>query len=209
MPISQEEKIKVIVAKANQLNGWWRIWIVLSFIWGVVVLSKSPREWSESGLNEEIVSSQASIYEKLDSQNKSLIFESEEQSRGSKKRMAMIQNHGPEIIFKFNVTEEQRIEFITLYWNIGRSLQFQRRGFFILTRIGLFVFPQIILIISYKIIAWIKKGFNRQVAAKDFGSNNKNKERILQLKLGKGVDWATWIVAIIVVLTAIFVLIKR
>lgn len=212
MSISEEEKIKVIVVTANKLNGWWRIWIVLYFIWGVVVLLKSPREWSKSGLNEEIVSSQSSIYKELDSQNKSLIFESEEQARGSKTRMASIQNHGPEIIFKLNVTEEQKIEFVTLYCNIGRSLQFQRRGFFILARIGLFVFPQIILIISYQIIAWIKEGFNRQVVENDFGSNYKNRESIWKIEIfkfpeiRKDIDFEAWFVVFILIAIVVILL---
>ena len=50
---------------------------------------------------------------------------------------------------------------------------------------------------------------NTHVVAKNVEIENKNKESILQMKIGEGVDWGAWIVAIIVLLTTIFVLIKK
>lgn len=159
MPIPEEEKMNVIVVKAKKLNGWWRIWIVLSLIWVSLVSFKSITEWFEYGLNEEISPRQYSIYQEIDSQNKSLIFESYEQSKGSEFKEAKIINHGFTILFKPNATEEQMREFVKSYCNIGRSLQFKTRKDYILFGSGLFFIPPMILLISGKTIAWIISGF--------------------------------------------------
>lgn len=159
MSISEEGKIKFIVVTANKLNGWWRIWIVLSLIWVSLVSFKSITEWFEYGLNEEISPRQYSIYQEIDSQDKSLIFESYEQSKGSKFKEAKIKNHGRTILFKPNATEEQMREFVKSYCNIGRSLQFEKRKDYLLFGSGLFFIPPMILLISGQIIAWIISGF--------------------------------------------------
>lgn len=159
MPIPEDEKMNFIVVKANKLNGWWRIWIVLSIIWASFVSFKSITEWFEYGLNEEISPRQYSIYQEIDSQNKSLIFESYEQSKGSEFKEAKIINHGFTILFKPNATEEQMREFVKSYCNIGRSLQFQKRKDYLLFGSGLFFIPPMILLISGKTIAWIIIGF--------------------------------------------------
>jgi hypothetical protein len=159
MPISDKEKIKVIVAKANQLNGWWRIWIVLSLIWVSWALFKSTTEWLNYGLNNEMATNPYSIYVELDPQAKSLIFESEEEANGAVIKRVRIKNHGSTILFKPNATEEQMREFVKSYCNIGRSLQFEKRKDYILFGSGLIFIPPMILLISGQIIAWIISGF--------------------------------------------------
>jgi len=159
MSISEEDKINVIVVTVNKLNGWCRIWIVLSIIWVSLVSFKSITEWFEYGLNEEISPRQYLIYQEIDSQNKSKIFESYEQSKGSKFKEAEIINHSSTILFKPNATEEQMREFVKSYCDIGRSLQFKNRKDYLLFGSGLFFIPPMILLISGKTIAWIISGF--------------------------------------------------
>jgi hypothetical protein len=159
MSTSENESGKAELKSGKIINGWWRIWIVFSTIWVSLVLFKSITEWFEYGLNAEISPSQYSIYEEIDSQNKSLIFESQEQAKGSKFKEAEIINHGSIILFKSNATEEQMREFVKSYCNIGRSLQFKKRRDYILFGSGLIFIPPMILLISGKTIAWIISGF--------------------------------------------------
>ena len=158
MPIP-EEKMNIITVKAKKLNGWWRIWIVLSLIWVSLVLFKSITEWFEYGLNKEISPRQYSIYQEIDSQDKSLIFESEEEANGAAIKRVRIQNHDSIILFKSNVEKEQMREFVISYSNIGRSLQLKKRKDCIVFASGLIFIPPMILLISGKTIAWIISGF--------------------------------------------------
>lgn len=159
MSISEEGKIKFIVVTANKLNGWWRIWIVLSLIWVSWALFRSTTEWLNYGLNNELATNPYSIYGELDPQNKSLIFESEEEANGAAIKKVRIQNHDSIILFKSNVEKEQMREFVISYSNIGRSLQFKNRKDCIVFASGLIFIPPMILLISGKTIAWIINGF--------------------------------------------------
>ena len=159
MSTSEIEPSRIDLKNKNKLNGWWRLWIVLSIVWVSGILYKTTKEYLEYGLNNEIATNQYSIYGELDSKNKSLIFESEEQANGSVIQKVKIQNHNNIILFKSNVQEEQRREFVISYCNIGRSIQLERRKSYILFGLGLLCFPPTILLISGKTIAWIINGF--------------------------------------------------
>ena len=68
---------------------------------------RSTTEWLNDGLNNELATNPYSIYGELDPQNKSLIFESEEEANGAAIKRVKIQNHDSIILFKSNVEKEQ------------------------------------------------------------------------------------------------------
>ena len=158
MSTFENESGKAELKSGKIINGWWRIWVVISCIWLLVVVSYSTKKWFESGLNNEIAKNYQ-IYKKLDSNNKELIFENEKQAYGKNPRIVEITDEDNIINFKSEIEESKMLEFTRMYYKLGKSIQFKIRSEYILIKSIQLIIPPIIIAALGKSIAWIIKGF--------------------------------------------------
>ena len=158
MSTPEIESAKIDLKTTKKLNGWWRLWIVLSCIWLLFVASYSTAKWFKDGLNKEIPK-HYQIYQKLDSTNKLMVFESEKQSNGKNPRIVEIPNADDLIYFKSEIEESKMLEFTRMYYKLVKSIQFKMRSESILIKSIQLIIPPIIIAALGKSIAWIIKGF--------------------------------------------------
>ena len=72
------DKLLATMEKTEKLNGWWRLWVVVSCIWIIFATTYAVAGWFDDGLNKE-VAKHHQIYQQFDSTNKAMIFENEGQ----------------------------------------------------------------------------------------------------------------------------------
>ena len=77
MSTSEIESGKAGLQSGKRINGWWRLWIVVSLIWLIFAISYAISGWFDEGLNKE-TAKHHQIYQKLDYTNKSIVFEIDE-----------------------------------------------------------------------------------------------------------------------------------
>lgn len=144
--------------KINKLNGWWRLWVVVSCTWIIFSISYAVAGWFDDGLNKE-VAKHYEIYKKLDSTNRVIVFESENQAPATDIQRVEIINEDVIIPFKPGIAENKMIEFAELYCKIGNQIQSKNRINYILIALTFLIIPPITLAILGVSIAWIIKGF--------------------------------------------------
>ena len=158
MSTSASESGKAGLKSVKIINGWWRIWVVISSIWIIFVVVYSVAGWLDEGLNKE-TAKHHQIYQKLDYTNKSIVFEIEIQSPATDIHRVEIINEDIIIPFKPGIAENKMLEFADLYCKIGNQIQSENRTKYILIALTFLIIPPITLYILGVSIAWIIKGF--------------------------------------------------
>jgi hypothetical protein len=158
MSTSEIEPAKIDLKTTKKLNGWWRIWIVVSIIWIIFAVAYAIAGWFDDGLNKE-TAKHYQIYQNLDSTNKLMVFESEIQSPAEDIQRVQLITENIIIPFKPGIQEKSMLEFAELYCKIGNQIQFGNRSKFILIALTFCIIPPSTLFILGKSIAWIIKGF--------------------------------------------------
>jgi hypothetical protein len=152
------DKLLATMEKTEKLNGWWRLWVVVSCIWIIFATTYAVAGWFDDGLNKEIAKHDQ-IYQQFDSTNKAMIFENEGQSSGKNPIIVEIKDEANLIYFKPEIEESKMLEFTRMYCKIGNKIQYGNRIKYISIALTLIIIPPITLSILGVSIAWIIKGF--------------------------------------------------
>lgn len=144
-----------------KINGWWRIWIVLSCIWSICVLSFATLTWFNEGKDEEIAS-HLLIYQSLNQSEKDKIldlsnFGSNNQSNRIGPSVKM--PNGYVVNFKSGITMKEMEEWSENYFSKGSIIQYQERKEFIYYLLAFLLVPLLLLALLGISIAWVTKGF--------------------------------------------------
>lgn len=165
MSSSEIESGKTASKSRSGINGWWRIWIVVSTIWFLIVISYSTINWFEEKLDKE-VANHYKIIESLDVESRKLIVADYENNTGIDVQRVEFPN-GQIVDFKSPIDENKLNDLGALYWESGKSIQKKNRIKFISFAFVAILLPPILFSFIGVSIAWIIKGFRQN------GSENK------------------------------------
>lgn len=158
MITSENESSIIDLKNKKKLNGWWRLWIVVSLIWIVFAISYAIAGWFDEGLNKEFANHHQ-ILTQINPDKKKIIVENYKPNSGvNVKRVEMVDSDRI-INFKSDAEENEMVEFGGFYFETGKSMQFKKRTDYILIALAIFTLPPIIIAVLGKSIAWIIKGF--------------------------------------------------
>ena len=158
MSTFENESGKAELKSGKIINGWWRIWVVISCIWIIFAVVYSVAGWIDEGLNKD-TAKHHQIYQQLDYTNKSMVFEIENQAPATDIQRVEIINEDIIIPFKPGIAENKMLEFADLYCKIGNQIQSGNRTKYILIALTFLIIPPITLYILGVSIAWIIIGF--------------------------------------------------
>jgi hypothetical protein len=143
----------------KKLSGWWRLWVVVSVVWTLVVLAGATVFWFEEDLDEDIAKHWI-IYDLLSRDQKSLILDPKS-VEFNKNAISVEFDNGSKLYFDKSVGMEILNKFGENYYKIGEWAQIKRRFNFISIAFGVvFLLPILIAIIG-KTYAWVVDGFRR------------------------------------------------
>lgn len=143
----------------KKLSGWWRLWVVVSVVWTLVVLAGATVIWFEEDLDEDIAK-HWNIYDLLAPDQKSLILDPKSVEY-NKNAISVEFDNGSRLYFDKSVGMEILNKFGENYYKIGEWAQVKRRFNFISITFGVvFLLPILIAIIG-KTYAWVVDGFRR------------------------------------------------
>ena len=158
MSTSEIESGKAGLQSGKRINGWWRLWIVVSLIWLIFAISYAIAGWFDEGLNKEFANHNK-ILNQINPDKKKIIVENYKPNSGiNVKRVEMVDSDRI-INFKSDAEENEMVEFGGFYFETGKSIQFKKRTDYILIVLAIFTLPPIIIAVLGKSIAWIIKGF--------------------------------------------------
>jgi hypothetical protein len=157
MSTSEIESAKIDLKTTKKLNGWWRLWVVVSTIWFLIVISYGTISWFEEKLDKE-VAKHYKIIESLDVEYQRMILQHFEKKTGVDVQRVEFPN-GQMVDFKLPIDENKINDFGKMYWESGKSIQFRDRTNFGLIGLSFLILPPITIAIIGKSIAWIVKGF--------------------------------------------------
>jgi len=156
---NQNDILLATIENTKKLNGWWRIWVVISSIWIIFAIAYAVAGWFDDRLNKELAK-HYQIYQQFDSTNKAMVFENEYQSSGKNPIIVQIKDELNLIYFKPEIEESKMLEFTRMYCEIGNKIQNKNRIKYISIALTLIIAPPITLSIIGFSIAWIIRGFN-------------------------------------------------
>ena len=158
MSTFENESGKAELKSGKIINGWWRLWIVVSLIWLIFAISYAIAGWFDEGLNKEFANHNQ-ILNQINPDKKKIIVENYKPNSGiNVKRVEMVDSDRI-INFKSDAEENEMVEFGGFYFETGKSMQFKKRTDYILIALAIFTLPPIIIAVLGKSIAWIIKGF--------------------------------------------------
>ena len=158
MSTSEIESAKIDLKTTKKLNGWWRLWIVVSIIWIIFAVAYAIAGWFDDGLNKEFANHQQ-ILTQINPDKKKIIVENYEPNSGINVKHVEMVDSDRIINFKSDVEENKMVEFGDFYFETGKSIQLKKRTDYILIALAIFTLPPIIIAALGKSIQWIIKGF--------------------------------------------------
>ena len=158
MRTSENESEKAGLISGKIINGWWRIWVVISCIWIIFAVVYSVAGWIDEGLNKD-TAKHHQIYQQLDYTNKSIVFEIESQAPATDIQRVEIINEDIIIPFKPGIAENKMLEFADLYCKIGNQIQSGNRTKYILIALTFLILPPFLIAAIGVSVGWIVKGF--------------------------------------------------
>ena len=157
MSTSEIESANIDLKTTNKLNGWWRLWVVFSIIWLLIVSVFSAFAWHDEGYEKDI----AKHYIVLEKLNSSEIDKLETNTDFISKNLSQEIElpNGARINFKIPFKKEEMEKWCDNYCIKGMEAQIKERtkfiGYYFLAAITL---PSITAIIGL-CVKWISNGF--------------------------------------------------
>ena len=157
MSTSEIESANIDLKSRSGINGWWRIWIVVSTIWFLIVISYCTINWFEEKLDKE-VANHYKIIESLDVEYRRMILQHFEKKTGVDVQRVEFPN-GQMVDFKLPIDENKMNDFGKIYWESGKSIQFNNRKNFISISLSFLILPPFAIAAIGVSVGWIVKGF--------------------------------------------------
>ena len=157
MSTSEIESANIYLKPEKKINGWWRLWIVVSTIWFLIVISYCTMNWFEEKLDQE-VANHYKIIESLDVEYRRMILQHFEKKTGVDVQRVEFPN-GQMVDFKLPIDETKMNDFGKIYWESGKSIQFHNRKNFILISLSFLILPPFAIAAIGVSVGWIVKGF--------------------------------------------------
>ena len=157
MSTSENESANIDLKHEKKINGWWRLWIVVSIIWFFICLPFMVFSFI-NGENGKPIARHYLILKSLSKNQQELIVSRIENKNDFKTQPEKFQN-GETIYFKLPLSKEQINEWSQNYIENGKKIQknvvIKNLFAYMLTIIT----PPIIILSLGFGVAWIKSGF--------------------------------------------------